>query len=598
MSGRARLDEWLGVALVLAIAIAFRVHVDNSGDSPWTFQRNDEVHYLALATDFLNGRFEVDYFINPTFYAYLVWAVASAFGLACVLAGRFESFAAFRLEATLDSWWLLVSARVIAIVSGVAAVALVYMIGRKLRGPRTGLIAALALAVDATHAERSIIGVNEAPMVALVLAFFLALLRHIEQPSFERHALAGALLGLACSTKYNAGVHVLTLAAGTWLAAFPGGGGAPLRSVLAPRHQVGFLAAPIAFLAGSPAILVNPAAFWRDFRTQSAYLEEGFVLREKTWEVNGWRAYVERFPGENVGLGFSVLCALGLVLAAWYAARRREHGAILLLVAVLPIFLFLGSGRLLLMRFLLPAIPFVLLAGAWVLDLAASTVFSPRGFARAWGGRTRSLVASVLVAVIALALLAPQARATWRTLWVQYGRDDRRAEAARMLRELVEPNVRALDIVYPPILRFFDDFTRVRPYRIRESDLESQPERARWQAFQSELVRSTELTAMVDRCADMQAFRSTLAAEGQRQLLFLTLVDRGLRADRDLDAAQVFEQRRQLWRRIRTHEPALDRCAYWEELLDYLVALEPVALRLTSDRQVFVSVLALPDERR
>ncbi len=590
MSVRARALEVLAVAAVLALALVFRLHLDNSGDSPWTFLRNDEVHYLTLATDFLNGRWSVDYFINPTLYAYLVWAGTVAFGGLCVLGGRFESFAAFRLEATIDPWWVLMPARAIALASGVLAVGLVYAIGRRLCGPRTGFAAALALAVDATHVERSLIGVNESTMVVFVVAFFLVLQRHVAQASIRRHALAGVLLGLACSTKYNAGVHGLTLAVGTLLAVRAEAGGHFWRRLCAPRHLAGFVTAPLAFVAGSPWILLNHADFLRDFRTQSSYLTEGFVLREKTWEVHGWWSYLERFPGENVGLGFSVLCALGLVLAALRAIFQREDRSILLLAATLPTYLFLGAGTFLLMRFLLPAIPFALLAGASVLCVVVRKLearLSPALRARRWPGQLAFVIPLV-------ALLTPHAVATWNAMQVQYGRTDRCAQAASVLREVVQPGVPYLDLVYPPVFRFFDDFTRVRRFRIRERELASQAEQTRWQRFQRELVRSSELTGVVNRSPDMQTLLTNLEEGHFGRLLLMLPLDKRLHTDRSLEPAEVFQERRSLIRQIRPHEPALSRCPYWEELLDFLVSLEPVELRLTPNRQIFVAILALP----
>jgi hypothetical protein len=587
---RARALEVLSVTALLALALAFRLHLDDSGDSPWTFLRNDEVHYLTLATDFLNGRWSVDYFINPTLHAYLVWAASAAFGALAVLAGRFESFAAFRLEATLDPWWVLMPARVIAVASGVLAVGVLYAIGRRLSEPRTGFAAALALAVDATHVERSLIGVNEAPMVLLVLAFYLALQRHIARPSVGRHVLAGTLLGLACSTKYNAGVHLVTFAAGTLLAARGDAGSPYWRRIFASRHLTGFLATPVAFVAGSPWTVLNPAGFLRDFRAQSSYLTEGFVQKEKIWEVNGWLRYLESFPAENVGLAFSIACALGLLLAAWRGLRRRESGALLLLSATLPAYLFLGAGTFLLMRFLLPAIPFVLLAGAWAVCLTVDRALPAALPARAW-------VARGALSLALAALLAPHALATWESMETKYGRTDRCAQAAHIVREVVEPGVSYLDLVYPPVFRFFDDFTRVRRYRIRESELASAPERERWQRFQSDLVRSSELTGAVNRSPDMAAFRKLLDEEGWKRLILMLPLDKSLHVDRPDDPSEVFAQRRALIKQIRPHEPALARCPYWDELLDFLVSLEPVELRLTPNRQIFLAVLAFPEDR-
>ena len=57
--------------------------------------------------------------------------------------------------------------------------------------------AAAALALNFTHVQRSVIGVNETTTVLLTLLFFLALLRYVDRPSLRSHLLCGLLLGLA-----------------------------------------------------------------------------------------------------------------------------------------------------------------------------------------------------------------------------------------------------------------------------------------------------------------------------------------------------------------------------------------------------------------
>ena len=44
---------------------------------------------------------------------------------------------------------------------------------------------------------------------------------------------------------------------------------------------------------------------------------------------------------------------------------KRDARYVLLLLAALPLYLFLGKGSFSRMRFMLPAIPFILIVGAW-----------------------------------------------------------------------------------------------------------------------------------------------------------------------------------------------------------------------------------------
>ena len=100
----ARRAGWIALLAILAVAAYLRTNLTNSGMVGVVFTRSDERHYLDLVVGFLNGNWDVEYFVNPTLYMYLLYVVTVVVGAVLVFSGRFESFEAFVLEATRDDY--------------------------------------------------------------------------------------------------------------------------------------------------------------------------------------------------------------------------------------------------------------------------------------------------------------------------------------------------------------------------------------------------------------------------------------------------------------------------------------------------------------
>src|SRR5262249_51220228 len=134
--------------------------------------RRDETHYLTLASRFLHGRFDVDYFINPTLYSYVVAAAGAIVGGIRRLFGVDATFDLFLARETVAPHLLLWAARMVSIVSSACSVLVVARIGRRLFSPAVGLIAAALLAFDGVAAASAPLCGNESLMVLLVLLSF------------------------------------------------------------------------------------------------------------------------------------------------------------------------------------------------------------------------------------------------------------------------------------------------------------------------------------------------------------------------------------------------------------------------------------------
>ena len=96
-------------------------------------------------------------------------------------------------------------------IMGAASLWLMFLVGRRFGGDRVGLLAALLLSVVPWHIRQSAI---YKPDILLVLTLLLALLlsfRAVESPSLGRYLGAGAAIGLAMASKFNAGPIAIPL---------------------------------------------------------------------------------------------------------------------------------------------------------------------------------------------------------------------------------------------------------------------------------------------------------------------------------------------------------------------------------------------------
>lgn len=153
------------------------------------------------------------------------------------------------------------AARVFVALAGVLAVALTERFGRRLAGPAAGLWAAAFLAVSPVHVETAHMLRPDVVLEALMILFFLALLRLGEEGAAHADLRAGAALGLAVGLKFSAALGGLSLLVARLLTP-----GRRWRGLL-----LAGLAAALVFALVSPYALVNATTFAQGVVTQVAY---------------------------------------------------------------------------------------------------------------------------------------------------------------------------------------------------------------------------------------------------------------------------------------------------------------------------------------
>ncbi len=287
-----------------------------------------------------------DYFINPPAYTYLLhvafwarWGTRAAVG---------DAFAA-------DPGSAFAIARVLAAVLGAAAVGLLALAGRRLFDLRVGLVAGALLAVAFLPVHYSHLAVNDVPAMAALCLSLVGIAGVYRRGGLWDYALAGAALGLACATKYTAGIVVLCLIA------------AARERRLAGLSLAAALAVA-AFVVANPYSVLDWETFREGLEQQSQASSDGggklglvgesgllYYLGTLTWGL-GWLPVLAAAAG-----------------AVWLSVRDRRL-ALVLVPAPVVFLLFMGLQDRFFARWLLPIYPLLCLLAAWAAVETAARV--------------------------------------------------------------------------------------------------------------------------------------------------------------------------------------------------------------------------------
>ncbi len=564
----------IALTLITLLAAWLRAWLDGSIVPGRTFARHDEGHYVDLARQFLNGHWSVHYFINPSLFGYLLAGVTALVGAVRSMLGFDESFALFVTRETLAPYAIVLVGRLLSITASTLSVLVVARIGRRLFSPTVGLLAALALAVDGIAMSRAVLCGNESLTVLLGLLAFERLLASMERDAPMRTRLvAGLLLGLATATKYSAGILVVpfllvprrdavaAFRSGRWLAL--------LRDVLPA-----LLAAGLGFFAGAPMVAIHFSDFAHDFLAQAGFLHGGYRREDREAGELGYLFYARTFAASHQGWFFAIACGLGVLASIGRAIRTRERSLLLLIAASLPLYLFLGSGVFHRDRFLLPAVPFLLLHGAWIVERATHFVTS-RLVASRW-------LAPVLAFTVVAATAAPSAIASHQLLARQNGFPDPMSQLLVDLRSSLQPGDRVIEFPVPLANRLLLEQDPWRPLGIAapRPDLVEVARRMVHDGIALD-PPSMLLQPLLARAESLAALQQALRNEGANLLLVVAATsqierpEKLVRGDRDVGSD--------------TAPPT-----WWNEFFEWLKTLPRRTVAFTSDGTITAALIELP----
>jgi Dolichyl-phosphate-mannose-protein mannosyltransferase len=368
---------WAGLALVLGGGLALRLWGTRQG-LPYAYNADEYDHFVVHAIEmFEHGTLNPEYFANPPAFTYVLH-----FLFAVWYGGAHGAVHAFAVHP--EAVYTL--ARVAAALLGTLALWLVYMVGTRLFDRAVGLLAAAIEAVAFLPVFYAHLALNDVPTLAPATLSLLGSAGVLRKGRVRDYLLAGIGLGLACASKYTAGIVLVPLLAA-----------ALLRAGGARRALVGLVlasaAALAAFVIANPYALLDYSAFHTELAHQSSLSSEsqGKLGAPKD---GGLAYYLWSFTW---GLGWApALAAVGGAVAVWRHERRVGW---VLVPAAMAFLVFMGTESRYFGRWLLPIFPIACLLGAFFVVALA------RRAGRALAGRS-ALAAALPAAVLVAAVLA------------------------------------------------------------------------------------------------------------------------------------------------------------------------------------------------
>jgi len=364
----ARRWAWAGLAVVLLGGLGLRLWGVRTG-LPYVYNGDEADHFVPRAVAmFQKGSLNPHYFANPPAFTYLLHY------LFAVWYGGAQGVVHALARHPADVYTL---ARVAAAVLGTVSLWLLYATGARLFNRAVGLLAAAIEAVAFLPVFYAHLALNDAPTLAPLTLSLLGSAGVLRKGRARDYLIAGVGLGLACASKYTAGIALVPLVAAVAARFLDGGSAAGRRAlsglVLAAAVAIG------AFVLANPYSLLDYSAFHRDLVHQSTLSAEaqgklgapkGGGLSYYLWSLT-W------------GLGWvPALAALGGALTVW----RRERALWWLLVpAALAFLAFMGVQGRYFGRWLLPVFPILCLLAAYFAQQAADAAARVLGRWRARG---------------------------------------------------------------------------------------------------------------------------------------------------------------------------------------------------------------------
>jgi hypothetical protein len=367
----------LAVAGLVLVAFALRTWGVKQG-LPYAYNTDENAHFVPTAIGLFGHSLNPHYFVNPPGFTYLLHGVFAVW-----FGGREGVQSSYATDPT-D---VFVVARLTAAACSALAVGALALAGRRLLGPRTGLLAGAVLAVSFLPVFYSHLALNDAATLLPVCIALWALAAVVRGGCRTRDAvLCGLAIGVAVATKYTAGIYVLALVSAV-----------VAHGVLVPAERgraaralgAGILAVVVGFVVANPYSLLAWSEFWDGVSHQTSVSSESTGKLGFTQD-NGVLYYLWTLTW---GVGWvPSLAALGGMGLLWHRDRR----VLLVLAPTAVLFLlFMGLQSRFFGRWLMPVLPIVCLLGAF------AAVEGVR-----WAARRQPRLRATALALAGVALLA------------------------------------------------------------------------------------------------------------------------------------------------------------------------------------------------
>ncbi len=265
------------------IAVALRLWGIDFG-LPYAYHSDEPAIVNQAVRFFRTGDLNPGWFHYPTFYTYLVAAIY--FG--CYTMGLWGGEFAYPSEMPAPGWLVMggglpevpeqfLIARLITASLGVLTVGLSYYVASCIWDQKSGVMAALFVALSSLHVTNSQFATTDVPMAFMVMLSLTFCVQLVRTGNWHNYLLAGLAAGLAVSTKYNAAPVCVSLVVAHSLRSYP--------DLIDWRLILGIGAALVGFAAGTPFAFVEFDTFWSDITFELEHYAVGHAGNEgkDTW---------------------------------------------------------------------------------------------------------------------------------------------------------------------------------------------------------------------------------------------------------------------------------------------------------------------------
>ncbi|MEA3459149.1 MAG: DUF2298 domain-containing protein, partial [Chloroflexota bacterium] len=352
-------------------------------DERWIVMVTSDLSWPKRLGDILNPRRSaLNPFYSPSedqsrhfayghFPLYLLHLLAAALTKLAPLVGSSE------LARALDFDHLIILGRILSALFDTGTILFVYLLGKRLYGKATGLLASAFLAFMVMHIQLSHFYAVDVVMAFLAVAAVYFDVRVAQEGGWRNSTLAGICTGLAVASKFSAAPLLLPLIIAHILAS-------QHRSVVTPQQSsalaslrfalrpllLSLLAAFLTYALTSPFVLLDFRSFVESIGREGKMVR-GAVDLPYTRQYRKTIPYLYQIEQQlRWGMGWPLGLAgfAGLAWVVYRLVRRRASPAELVMSAwVVPYLLFNGSFMVKFMRYMVLVTPFLCVFGAALL---------------------------------------------------------------------------------------------------------------------------------------------------------------------------------------------------------------------------------------
>jgi len=313
----------------------------------------DEALEIHQTLGYGTGDFNPHFFKLPPLVTYLLFPFFALLYGVGHLTGAFSNSGAFLEYFLMDPTVFYLIARILfGVLAGVVGVLLLYFLCKRFLGIQTAVIASFWLAVNFLHIRNSHYYYLDIPLIALLIGSMYFILKILHEGSVKDYLLGGFCIGAAIAMKYN-GVFLIV----PFLVAhcISGSKQGLFKGVLFNRSLfISLILIPITFFLLNPFALLD----WNFF------IQEG--LEQLGMEPSsGWAHHF--LYSLNNGMGWTLISfsILGLFLSIFL----KDKSMIIINIWIVVYYAVLARSSQPHDRYVLPLIPFMIVSGAWALNL-------------------------------------------------------------------------------------------------------------------------------------------------------------------------------------------------------------------------------------